>query len=87
MKWLLKAHGQVYTEVGKLLNERKNGRLETMNATGSPKSENTIHVRKTAGIGPRSASVMDKVNNWFRKNSAANSPLPGTSNRHECWSR
>ena len=63
--------------------EMENDRLGTKNVPGSPKSENAIHVRKTAGIGPRSVSVMDKVNNWFRRNSAANSPVPGTSNRHD----
>ena len=63
--------------------EMGNGRLEIKSVPGSPKSENAIHVRKTAGIGPRSVSVMDKVNNWFRRNSAANSPVPGTSNRHD----
>ena len=63
--------------------EMENDRLGTKSVPGSPKSENAIHVRKTAGIGPRSVSVMDKVNNWFRRNSAANSPVPGTSNRHD----
>ena len=63
--------------------EMENDRLGTKSVPGSPKSENAIHVRKTAGIGPRSVSVMDKVHNWFRRNSAANWPVPGTSNRHD----
>ena len=80
-----KAHGQVLQQLrlDDSEMEMENDRLGTKSVTGSPKSENATHVRKTAGIGPRSVSVMDKVNNWFRRNSAANSPVPGTSNRHD----